>query len=145
MGVEAGESVGNESTNQAKSSSQGSGFPEFPTKGINRRVAGVSTVGAIGLFLSSRLDFGVSLKDLTAVALPYEEVGHFMPYFVLVLLMHWCLFLCRHIMIRILCHIVLKCISNFLKWPNQIAIWIQFHGDMFNLAKLFNFNDLLCY
>ncbi|KAG5562332.1 hypothetical protein RHGRI_005159 [Rhododendron griersonianum] len=28
---------------------------------------------SVGLFLSTRLDLGVSLKDLTAVALPYEK------------------------------------------------------------------------
>lgn len=32
-----------------------------------------STVAALGLFLSTRLDFGVSLKDLSSLALPYEE------------------------------------------------------------------------
>ncbi|KAI4314908.1 hypothetical protein L6164_027771 [Bauhinia variegata] len=48
-------------------------FPEFPTKDINRRVAIVSTLAAVGLFFSGRLDFGVSLKDLSASALPYEE------------------------------------------------------------------------
>ncbi|KAL8258982.1 hypothetical protein R6Q59_026935 [Mikania micrantha] len=28
------------------------------------------------MFLSGRLDFGVSLKDLSAAALPYEEILH---------------------------------------------------------------------
>lgn len=46
----------------------------FPDKSINRRIALASTFGAVGLFLSSRLDFGVSLKDLTANAVPYEVV-----------------------------------------------------------------------
>lgn len=46
----------------------------FPDKSINRRIALASTFGAVGLFLYSRLDFGVSLKDLTANAVPYEEV-----------------------------------------------------------------------
>ncbi|KAL5168495.1 Thioredoxin-like protein HCF164, chloroplastic [Glycine soja] len=32
-----------------------------------------STLAALGLFLSTRLDFGVSLKDLSAIAMPYEE------------------------------------------------------------------------
>ncbi|CAM8997086.1 unnamed protein product [Rhodiola kirilowii] len=49
------------------------GLPEYPTKDLNRRIAIVSAVGAFGLFLSGRLDFGVSLKDLSAAALPYEE------------------------------------------------------------------------
>ncbi|KAK6128646.1 hypothetical protein DH2020_037604 [Rehmannia glutinosa] len=55
-------------------SSTGAGFPEYPDKSFNRRLAVVSTLGAVGLFLSARLDFGgVSLKDLSAAALPYEE------------------------------------------------------------------------
>lgn len=66
-------SVGNESASQETSSSQGSGFPEFPSKSLNKQIAVVSTLAAVGLFLSSRLDFGVSLKDLAVVALPYEE------------------------------------------------------------------------
>ncbi|EXB99569.1 Thioredoxin-like protein [Morus notabilis] len=63
----------NAGASQEKSSSQGSGFPEPPSKGLNKQIAVVSTLAAVGLFLSSRLDFGVSLKDLAAVALPYEE------------------------------------------------------------------------
>ncbi|XP_023543852.1 thioredoxin-like protein HCF164, chloroplastic isoform X1 [Cucurbita pepo subsp. pepo] len=66
------ESVG-DSTGQTASSSSNQGFPEFPDKNINRRVAIISTVSALALFLSARLDFGVSLKDLAAAALPYEE------------------------------------------------------------------------
>ncbi|XP_028768344.1 thioredoxin-like protein HCF164, chloroplastic [Neltuma alba] len=50
-----------------------SGLPEFPSKDINKKIAAVSALAAVGLFLSTRLDFGVSLKDLSAVALPYEE------------------------------------------------------------------------
>ncbi|KAI3462789.1 hypothetical protein Pfo_019452 [Paulownia fortunei] len=54
--------------------STGAGFPEYPDKNFNRRIAVVSTLAAVGLFLSARLDFGgVSLKDLSAAALPYEE------------------------------------------------------------------------
>ncbi|XP_060962803.1 thioredoxin-like protein HCF164, chloroplastic isoform X2 [Cannabis sativa] len=66
-------SVSNESSSQATSSAQGSGFPEFPSKGLNKQIAVVSTLAAVGLFLSGRLDFGVSLKDIAATALPYEE------------------------------------------------------------------------
>lgn len=62
-------------SSEALSSSADSGFPEFPTKDINRRVAVVSIVAAVGFFLRRRLDFGVSLKDLSASALPYEEVS----------------------------------------------------------------------
>ncbi|CAA7035815.1 unnamed protein product [Microthlaspi erraticum] len=60
-----------ESSQAAASSS--SGFPESPNKDINRRVAAASVIAALALFLSTRLDFGISLKDLTAAALPYEE------------------------------------------------------------------------
>ncbi|XWS34460.1 hypothetical protein CRYUN_Cryun21dG0040400 [Craigia yunnanensis] len=62
-----------DSTSQATTSSVGGGFSEFPNKNINRRIALGSTLAALGLFLSSRLDFGVSLKDLSAAAVPYEE------------------------------------------------------------------------
>ncbi|CAN0911894.1 Thioredoxin-like protein HCF164, chloroplastic [Linum grandiflorum] len=55
------------------SSSDSPGFPEFPTRNLNRRIAVGSGVAGIGLFLFRRLDFGVSLKDLSAAALPYEE------------------------------------------------------------------------
>lgn len=61
----------------ASSSSSSSGFPESPNKDINRRVAAISVIAALSLFVSARLDFGISLKDLTASALPYEEVIFF--------------------------------------------------------------------
>ncbi|CAH8345077.1 unnamed protein product [Eruca vesicaria subsp. sativa] len=57
----------------SQASSSSSGFPESPNRDINRRVAAASVVAALALFLSTRLDFGISLKDLTASALPYEE------------------------------------------------------------------------
>lgn len=60
-------------SNQATNSSQNVEPAEFPNKNINRRIAVASTVGAVGLFLSTRLDFGVSLKDLSAAAIPYEK------------------------------------------------------------------------
>ncbi|KAM3302548.1 thioredoxin-like protein, chloroplastic [Capsicum chacoense] len=47
--------------------------PAYPTRDFNRRVALVSVLAAVGLFSSQRLDVGVSLKDITAAALPYEE------------------------------------------------------------------------
>lgn len=47
--------------------------PAYPTRDFNRRVALVSVLAALGLFSSQRLDLGVSLKDITAEALPYEE------------------------------------------------------------------------
>ncbi|EYU39387.1 hypothetical protein ABFS82_11G091000 [Erythranthe guttata] len=55
--------------------STGTGFPEYPDKNFNRRIALGSTLGALGLFLSARLDVGggSSLKELSAAALPYEE------------------------------------------------------------------------
>lgn len=68
-------SSGNDDNSSKVTGSSGdNGFQEFPNKTINRQIAVVSTLAAVGLFLSSRLDFGVSLKDLTAAALPYEEV-----------------------------------------------------------------------
>ncbi|XP_071695975.1 thioredoxin-like protein HCF164, chloroplastic [Rutidosis leptorrhynchoides] len=67
------ENENNNKTNEVESSSSDGGFPEMPNKSLNRRIAVVSVVGAVGLFLSGRLDFGVSLKDLSAAALPYEE------------------------------------------------------------------------
>lgn len=48
-------------------------LPQLPTKDVNNKIAVVSTLAALGLFLSTRLDFGVSLKDLSAIAMPYEE------------------------------------------------------------------------
>ncbi|OMO60665.1 Thioredoxin [Corchorus capsularis] len=62
-----------DSTSQTTTSSGGGGLPQFPNKSINRRIAVGSTLAAVGLFLSSRLDFGVSLKDLSAAAVPYEQ------------------------------------------------------------------------
>ncbi|XVE85445.1 hypothetical protein DITRI_Ditri17bG0091700 [Diplodiscus trichospermus] len=62
-----------DSTSQTTTSTVGGGFSEFPNKNINRRIALGSSLAAVGLFLSSRLDFGVSLKDLSAAAVPYEE------------------------------------------------------------------------
>ncbi|KAK9050148.1 hypothetical protein SSX86_030882 [Deinandra increscens subsp. villosa] len=58
---------------EVTSSPSGEGFPALPNRPLNRRIAVVSVLGAVGLFLSGRLDFGVSLKDLSAAALPYEE------------------------------------------------------------------------
>ncbi|CAI0430785.1 unnamed protein product [Linum tenue] len=54
------------------SSSDSAGLPEFPTRNLNRRIAVGSGLFGVGLFVSGRLDFGVSLKDLSAAALPYE-------------------------------------------------------------------------
>ncbi|KAL2348444.1 hypothetical protein Fmac_002444 [Flemingia macrophylla] len=48
-------------------------LPQLPNKDVNNKIAVVSTLAALGLFLSTRLDFGVSLKDLSAIAMPYEE------------------------------------------------------------------------
>ncbi|KAJ0040599.1 hypothetical protein Pint_28175 [Pistacia integerrima] len=67
------DSATDSTSTQATSSSTDSGFTQFPNKEINKRVAIASTLGALGFFLFTRLDFGVSLKDLTAIALPYEE------------------------------------------------------------------------
>lgn len=63
----------NDNPSQAVASSSGGSFPEFPNKDVNRRIAVFSTVVAVGLFISRRLDFGVSLNDLSALAVSYEE------------------------------------------------------------------------
>lgn len=66
--------VNGSSNPQDTSASADNGPPEFPNKNINKQIAVVATLAAVGLFLSARLDLGVSLKDLSAAALPYEEV-----------------------------------------------------------------------
>jgi hypothetical protein len=49
---------------------------------INRRVALLSTLGAVALFASQRLDLGqASLKDLATNAVPYDEVSTSWPSF----------------------------------------------------------------
>ncbi|GAU17424.1 hypothetical protein TSUD_233010 [Trifolium subterraneum] len=60
-------------TTTASSSVDSNGLPQLPNKDISRKVAIASTLAALGLFVFTRLDFGVSLKDLTATALPYEQ------------------------------------------------------------------------
>ncbi|KAF8405135.1 hypothetical protein HHK36_010033 [Tetracentron sinense] len=67
-----GPSTVKDSTNQATGPSPGAGFPEFPNKNVNKRIAVASMLAAVGLYLSRKLDFGVSLKDLSSVAVPYE-------------------------------------------------------------------------
>ncbi|GFS29957.1 thioredoxin superfamily protein [Actinidia rufa] len=63
----------NVDTAQAADSSVGAGIPEYPSKNVNKQIALVSTLAAVGLFLSARLDLSISLKDLSAMALPCEE------------------------------------------------------------------------
>ncbi|GAV65561.1 Thioredoxin domain-containing protein [Cephalotus follicularis] len=55
------------------SSADGGLISEFPNRSINKPIAVVATLAAVALFLSTRLDFGISLKDLSATALPYEK------------------------------------------------------------------------
>ncbi|XAR57846.1 Protein disulfide-isomerase [Bertholletia excelsa] len=62
-----------EDTRQDAGSSSDTGLSEYPSQDVNRRIAVVSAVAAVGLFLSTRLDVGISLKDLSASALQYEE------------------------------------------------------------------------
>ncbi|MCL7023711.1 hypothetical protein MKW94_014717 [Papaver nudicaule] len=55
---------------------------QFPNKGINRRIAAVTSVAALGLFVSGRLDVGGAgtLKDLSKAAIPYEKaISNGMP------------------------------------------------------------------
>jgi hypothetical protein len=50
--------------------------PPVPDRGLNRRIAVLTTLAAVGLFGSQRLQLGgFSLKDLAANAVPYEEVS----------------------------------------------------------------------
>lgn len=65
--------VSDDTKREDTGASQDSGLPEFPNKDVNKRIAVVSLLAAAGLFLSSRLDFGVSLKDISVAALPFEE------------------------------------------------------------------------
>ncbi|WVZ60689.1 hypothetical protein U9M48_010676 [Paspalum notatum var. saurae] len=59
---------------QTTSAPQDAGLPALPTKDLNRRVALLSTLGAVALFASQRLNLSeASLKDLAANAVPYEE------------------------------------------------------------------------
>ncbi|KAK7359918.1 hypothetical protein VNO77_01886 [Canavalia gladiata] len=47
--------------------------PKFPSKDIKKKIATVSFLAALGLFLYTRFNFGVSFRDHCAIALPYEE------------------------------------------------------------------------
>ncbi|KAG2534965.1 thioredoxin-like protein HCF164, chloroplastic [Panicum virgatum] len=59
---------------QTTSTSQDAGLPALPNKDLNRRVALLSTLGAVALFVSQRLNLTeASLKDLAANSVPYEE------------------------------------------------------------------------
>ncbi|OEL30292.1 Thioredoxin-like protein HCF164, chloroplastic [Dichanthelium oligosanthes] len=59
---------------QTTSTPQDAGLPAVPNKDLNRRVALLSTLGAVALFASRRLNLTeASLKDLAANAVPYEE------------------------------------------------------------------------
>ncbi|KAG2545630.1 thioredoxin-like protein HCF164, chloroplastic [Panicum virgatum] len=59
---------------QTTSTSQDAGLPALPNKDLNRRVALLSTLGAVALFGSQRLNLTeASLKDLAANSVPYEE------------------------------------------------------------------------
>ncbi|CAL0312746.1 unnamed protein product [Lupinus luteus] len=62
-------------SNSKVRTSQKESPPEIPSKDINRKVAIVPTIAALGFFLFTRLDFGVSLEDLSGVTLPYEQVN----------------------------------------------------------------------
>ncbi|GAB4852343.1 hypothetical protein Ancab_016536 [Ancistrocladus abbreviatus] len=66
-------SLANEVPSEVRTFSADASIPELPNKDVNKRIAVFSTIAAVGLFLSTRLDLGVSLKDLSAAALPYEE------------------------------------------------------------------------
>ncbi|KAK1292641.1 hypothetical protein QJS10_CPB17g02565 [Acorus calamus] len=65
--------LGTDNTSPEGTVSTGTEPNFFPTKDINRRVAAASSLAAVGLFLSTRLEFGVSLKDLAAASVPFEK------------------------------------------------------------------------
>jgi hypothetical protein len=71
--------LGEEKAQPSSSSSkpqEPAGEPPVPDKDLNRRVALLSTLGAVSLFASQRFKLGgFSLKDLAANAVPYEEVS----------------------------------------------------------------------
>ncbi|KAG8367035.1 hypothetical protein BUALT_Bualt16G0030500 [Buddleja alternifolia] len=71
--VEPESEINGVAANTTTTETTSSGFPEYPDKSFNRRIALGSIFAAVGFFLSKRLDFGVSLKDISAAALPYEE------------------------------------------------------------------------
>ncbi|CAN6292659.1 unnamed protein product [Urochloa humidicola] len=59
---------------QTTSTPQDAGLPALPNKDLNRRVALLSTLGAVALFASQRLNLSeASLKDLAANSVPYEQ------------------------------------------------------------------------
>ncbi|RLN43003.1 hypothetical protein C2845_PM01G27030 [Panicum miliaceum] len=59
---------------QTTSTPQDAGLPALPNKDLNRRVALLSTLGAVALFASQRLNLNeASLKDLASNSVPYEE------------------------------------------------------------------------
>ncbi|PWZ23082.1 Thioredoxin-like protein HCF164, chloroplastic [Zea mays] len=56
------------------STPEDAGLPALPNKDLNRRVALLSTLGAVALFASQRLNLSeASLKDLASNSVPYEE------------------------------------------------------------------------
>lgn len=60
------------------STPEDAGLPALPNKDLNRRVALLSTLGAVALFASQRLNLSeASLKDLASNSVPYEEVSIF--------------------------------------------------------------------
>jgi hypothetical protein len=62
------------------STPQDAGLPALPNKDLNRRVALLSTLGAVALFASQRLNLNeASLKDIAANSVPYEEVSTHWP------------------------------------------------------------------
>ncbi|KAL1809859.1 hypothetical protein ACET3Z_026849 [Daucus carota] len=73
LAVEVSEDKDDKNSSNESASTSGFEFPQYPTKTFNTGLAFVSVVAAVGLFLSGRLDLGVSLKDISAVALPYEQ------------------------------------------------------------------------
>jgi hypothetical protein len=79
----------------SSSSKETTSLPQLPNKDISRKIAIASTLAALGLFVFTRLDLGVSLKDLSAVALPYEQVHSFPSSHPFSLFLVFCLCTCN--------------------------------------------------
>ncbi|ERN17653.1 hypothetical protein AMTR_s00059p00183340 [Amborella trichopoda] len=63
---------GKENKSEPAKTTQNAGNDGVPNKQINKGIALASTIAAVGLFLTTRIEVGVSLKDLSAAAVPYE-------------------------------------------------------------------------
>ncbi|CAI0554331.1 unnamed protein product [Linum tenue] len=121
---QADSSVTNDAGEATSSSSDSAGLPEFPTRNLNRRIAVGSGLFGVGLFVLGRLDFGVSLKDLSAAALPYEEALSNGKPTVVEFYADWCQ----------VCRVSPRCVqSRAAVQVNRISLWGQVNFVMLNV------------